>query len=162
MAKRTPLEESAMREKASEERARLRKDKTAKLDSIDEMMGAGREALDEQRRETRFKVPELEERSKTAYKKGGSVNKYAKGGDVQSESSKLDQRNAAKDKAQDEGFKRYQAEQAKEAKENAGPRESMGKAVDFVKKGLGMKSGGSVKSASKRADGIAIRGKTRA
>ena len=96
------------------------------------------------------------------YAKGGKTKAYAKGGDVQSESSKLDQRNAAKDKAQDEGFKRYQAEQAKEAKENAGPREAVGKAVDFVKKGLGMKSGGSVKSASARADGIAIRGKTRA
>lgn len=73
MAKRTPIEEAAMREKAGEERARLRKEKTARLESIDEMLGAGREALNEQRRETRFKVPELEERATTAYKKGGAV-----------------------------------------------------------------------------------------
>jgi hypothetical protein len=104
--------------------------------------------------------------------------------DKQSESSKLDQKNAAMDKAQEEGYKRYQAEQAKEAEENAGPRKAVGEAVDYVKekaskfgkdfvegakqygeaykKGLGMKSGGSVKSASARADGCAIRGKTRA
>lgn len=90
------------------------------------------------------------------------TKKMRKGGDVQSESSKLEQKNAAADKAQEEGYKRYQAEQAKEAKENAGPREAVGKAVDYIKKGLGMKSGGSVKSASSRADGCAIRGKTRA
>lgn len=78
--------------------------------------------------------------------------------DKQSESSKLDQKNAAMDKAQDEGYKRYQAEQAKEAKENAGPREAVGKAVDYVKKSLGMKNGG---SASSRGDGCAMRGKTR-
>ena len=58
-------------------------------------------------------------------KKGGAVKKYGKGGDVQSESSKLDQKNAEMDKAQDEGYKRYQAEQAKEAKENAASRKSM-------------------------------------
>ena len=73
MAKRTPIEEAAMREKAGEERVRLRKEKTARPEAIDEMLSAGREALDEQRRETRFKIPELEERAKTAYKKGGSV-----------------------------------------------------------------------------------------
>jgi len=116
--------------------------------------------------------------------------------DKQSESSKLDQKNEKLDKAQAEGIKRYEADQAREAKENAGPREAVGravgKAVDYVKKGLGiqpekgryekfmgaqerasdaeaeehrktgMKKGGSVKSASARADGIAIRGKTRA
>ncbi len=79
MAKRTPIEEAAMREKAGEERARLRKEKTARLESIDEMLGAGREALNEQRRETRFKVPELEERAKTAYKKGGTASSRADG-----------------------------------------------------------------------------------
>ena len=79
VAKRTPIEEAAMREKAGEERARLRKEKTARLESIDEMLGAGREALNEQRRETRFKVPELEERAKTAYKKGGTASSRADG-----------------------------------------------------------------------------------
>jgi hypothetical protein len=90
---------------------------------------------------------------------------YAKGGDVQSESSKLDQANAAKDKMQDDGYKRYQAEQKREAEENAAPRkaasEAVGKSFDYVKKGLGMKSGGKVSSASSRADGCAQRGKTR-
>ena len=74
MAKRTPLEEAAMRKKAEEERARLRKEKTARPEAVDEMLSAGREALNEQRRETRFKVPELEERAETAYKKGGKVS----------------------------------------------------------------------------------------
>jgi hypothetical protein len=83
--------------------------------------------------------------------------------DKQTASSKLEQKNAAMDKAQEEGRKRYDAEQKREAEENAAPRkaasEAVGKAVDFVKKGLGMKKGG---SASSRADGCAIRGKTRA
>jgi hypothetical protein len=35
------------------------------------------------------------------------------------------------------------------------------KAPDFMRKALGMKSGGSVGSASKRADGCAVKGKTR-
>ena len=101
--------------------------------------------------------------------------------DKQSESSKLDQKNAAMDKAQEEGRKRYEKQ---EEEDNKAPRKAVGEAIDYVKekaskfgkdfvegakqygdtykKGLGMKSGGSVKSASKRADGIAIRGKTRA
>jgi hypothetical protein len=37
-----------------------------------------------------------------------------------------------------------------------------GNSVDFAGSGMGMKRGGKVSSASKRADGIAIRGKTRA
>ena len=36
------------------------------------------------------------------------------------------------------------------------------KAPDFMRKAMGLKSGGSVSSASKRADGCAIRGKTKA
>lgn len=36
-----------------------------------------------------------------------------------------------------------------------------GNTVDFAGSGMGMKSGGSVSSASKRADGIATKGKTR-
>ena len=82
--------------------------------------------------------------------------------DKQSESSKLDQKNEAMDKAQEEGRKRYEKQ---EEEDNKAPRkaasEAVGKAVDFVKKGLGMKSGGSVKSASSRGDGIATKGKTR-
>jgi len=101
--------------------------------------------------------------------------------DKQSESSKLEQKNEAMDKAQEEGRKRYEKQ---EEEDNKAPRKAVGEAIDYVKekaskfgkdfvegakqygetykKGLGMKSGGSVKSASARADGIAIRGKTRA
>jgi hypothetical protein len=104
--------------------------------------------------------------------------------DKQSASSKLDQRNEALDKKANAEYEAYQRGQKAEAEENAGPRKAVGEAVDYVKekaskfgkdfvegakqygeaykKGLGMKSGGKVKSASARADGCAIRGKTRA
>jgi len=137
--------------------------------------------------------------------------------DKQTASSKLEQKNAAMDKAQEEGRKRYEKQEADEAKENAESRnigkrlkDTALKAVDTVvtpiankvhdaneylsKKSEGVlsqkqreamfgnpskdredwkksskemtkdsyKKGGSVKSASARADGIAIRGKTRA
>jgi hypothetical protein len=89
--------------------------------------------------------------------------------DKQTASSKLDQKNAEMDKAQEEGYKRYQAEQAREAKENAASRKSM-PMLNFGLDMLGRKpekeekkaKGGSVKSASARADGCCIRGKTRA
>ena len=118
-----------------------------------------------------------------------NFGEYAKGGDVQSESSKLDQRNTAMDKAQEEGYKRYQKQ---EIEDNQAPRKAVGEAIDYVKektskfgkdfmegarqygdtykKGLGMKKGGKVKkmasggkvsSASSRADGCAQRGKTK-
>lgn len=83
--------------------------------------------------------------------------------DKQTASSKMEQTNAAKDKKVKDEYDAYQRGQKAEAEENAGPRkaasEAVGKAVDYVKKGLGMKKGG---TASSRADGIAIRGKTRA
>jgi len=85
---------------------------------------------------------------------------YAKGGDVQSESSKLDQKNAAMDKEQEEGFKRYQAEQAKEAKANADSRKSM-PSFNFGKPEKKAKGGVIKSSASSRGDGIAQRGKTK-
>ncbi len=85
---------------------------------------------------------------------------YAKGGDVQSESSKLDQKNAEMDKAQEEGYKRYQAEQAKEAKANADSRKSM-PSFGFGKPEKKAKGGAIKSSASSRGDGIATKGKTR-
>jgi len=48
---------------------------------------------------------------------------------------------------------------AKEKKDNEAPRKAASDAVDYVKGKLGFKEGG---SASARADGCAIRGKTRA
>ena len=91
--------------------------------------------------------------------------------DKQSESSKLDQKNAEMDKAQDEGYKRYQEEEKRQAERNAASRKSM----PLINLGLGLLSGdskeqkeqkkakgGSVKSsASSRADGCATKGKTR-
>jgi hypothetical protein len=82
------------------------------------------------------------------------------GGDVQSESSKLDQKNAEMDKAQAEGLKRYQAEQAKEAKANADSRKSM-PSFNFGKPEKKAKGGAIKSSASSRADGCAVKGKTR-
>lgn len=97
--------------------------------------------------------------------------------DKQTESSKLEQKNAAMDKAQEEGRKRFEKQ---EVEDNQTPRKAVGEAVDYVKekaskfgkdfvegaklygetykKGLGMKNGG---SASSRADGIATKGKTK-
>ena len=66
MAKMTAIEKAAMTDKVAEERR-----KGVSSGASDRVLAAGKEALDEQRRETRFKVPELEERAKTAYKKGG-------------------------------------------------------------------------------------------
>ena len=66
MAKMTAIEKAAMADKVAEERS-----KGVSSGASDRVLSAGKEALDEQRRETRFKVPELEERAKTAYKKGG-------------------------------------------------------------------------------------------
>ena len=94
--------------------------------------------------------------------------------DKQSASSKMDQMNAAKDKKVKDEYEAYQRSQKAEEEENAAPRkaasEAVGKAVDYVKgkandfgKATGLYAkGGKVKSASARADGCAIRGKTRA
>jgi hypothetical protein len=89
-----------------------------------------------------------------------NFGEYAKGGDVQSESSKLDQKNAEMDKAQAEGLNRYQAEQAKEAKANVDSRKSM-PSFNFGKPEKKAKGGVVKSSASSRADGCAQRGKTR-
>ena len=70
MTKMTAIEKSAMADKVAEERR-----KGISSGASDRVFAAGKEALDEQRRETRFKVPELEERAKTAYKTA-----YKKGG----------------------------------------------------------------------------------
>jgi hypothetical protein len=93
------------------------------------------------------------------------------GGDVQSESSKLDQKNAEMDKAQEEGYKRYLTDQEQKKKENIESRKTM----PMLRFGLDMlrgdskeqkeqkkAKGGAIKSsASSRGDGIASKGKTR-
>lgn len=61
--------------------------------------------------------------------------------------------------------KEYTTELAK-PKEKFSPAKEIGakparKAPEFMRKAMGMKSGGSVSSASKRGDGCAIKGKTR-
>lgn len=64
---------------------------------------------------------------------------------------------------QDEDKRKAEKEQAKlkaeEKESNEAPRKAASDAVKYVKEKLGFKKGG---SASSRADGIAIRGKTRA
>jgi hypothetical protein len=103
--------------------------------------------------------------------RGQRAEKKAKGGDVQSESSKLDQKNAEMDKAQEEGYKRYLADQEQKKKENIESRKTM----PMLRFGLDMlrgdskeqkeqkkAKGGAIKSsASSRGDGIATKGKTR-
>ena len=66
------------------------------------------------------------------------------------------------------GYANYEADNAKKQREmeakDAKFKETIKSGVEKVKSALGFKKGGSVKrsSASKRADGIAIRGRTRA
>ena len=64
------------------------------------------------------------------------------------------------------GYANYEAENAKKQREmetkDAKFKESVKSGVEKIRGFIGMKSGGKVSSASKRADGIAIRGKTRA
>ena len=64
------------------------------------------------------------------------------------------------------GYANYEADNAKKQREmetkDAKFKESIKTGVEKVRGFMGMKSGGKVSSASKRADGCAIRGKTRA
>ena len=94
-------------------------------------------------------------------KKGGAVKKYGKGGDVQSESSKLDQKNANMDKAQEEGYKRYQKQEADEARENAESRnigkrlkDTALKAVDTVVTPIANKVHDANEYLSKKSEGV--------
>ena len=57
------------------------------------------------------------------------------------------------------GYDKYEADNAKKQSEREAKDEGV---MKKIKSFVGMKSGGKVSSASKRADGIAIRGKTRA
>lgn len=75
------------------------------------------------------------------------------------------ERDVELEKAQ-KGYQKYEAEQQSAQKkiedEDKAATEFMRKAKEKVKSMIPFKSGGKVSSASKRADGIAIRGKTRA
>jgi hypothetical protein len=104
---------------------------------------------------------EAERKKQSGMKKGGKVNKYAKGGDVQSESSKLDQKNAKMDKAQEEGYKRYQKQEADEARENAESRnigkrlkDTALKAVDTVVTPIANKVHDANEYLSKKSEGV--------
>ena len=82
MPKMTALEKQAMLEQVAKERSK--KDLSG---ASDRTLSAGQQALDEQRRESRFTSPELEERGRDAYsdpytkviakKKGGSIKSSA-------------------------------------------------------------------------------------
>ena len=69
-------------------------------------------------------------------------------------------------KKSQKGYANYEADNAKKQREmetkDAKFKETIKTGVEKVRGVLGLKSGGSVSSASKRADGCAIRGKTRA
>jgi len=82
MPKMTALEKQAMLDQVAKERSK--KDLSG---ASDRTLSAGQQALDEQRRESRFTSPELEERGRDAYsdpytkviakKKGGSIKSSA-------------------------------------------------------------------------------------
>ena len=82
MPKMTALEKQAMLDQVAKER-----NKKDFLGASDRTLSAGQQALDEQRRESRFTSPELEERGRDAYsdpytkviakKKGGSIKSSA-------------------------------------------------------------------------------------
>ena len=69
-------------------------------------------------------------------------------------------------KENQKGYANYEAENAKKQREmetkDAKFKESVKSGVEKVRGMLGLKAGGKVKAASARADGCAIRGKTRA
>lgn len=69
-------------------------------------------------------------------------------------------------KENQKGYANYEAENAKKQREmetkDAKFKESVRSGVEKIRGFIGMKKGGKVSSASKRADGCAIRGKTRA
>jgi hypothetical protein len=125
------------------------------------------------------------------YKKGGKVKKYAEGGNISDNESRNDfiadimrsEFGSKKTPLPSEGIKRQTENQAiRKAKDMAASVISRTPSALAAKKGMemarkyprgsegessfeeemGMKKGGRVSSASKRADGCAIRGKTRA
>lgn len=69
-------------------------------------------------------------------------------------------------KENQKGYANYEADNAKKQREmetkDAKFKESVKSGVEKIRGFIGMKKGGKVKSASARADGCAIRGKTRA
>jgi len=69
-------------------------------------------------------------------------------------------------KENQKGYANYEADNAKKQREmetkDAKFKETVKSGVEKVRSVMGFKSGGKVSSASKRADGCAIRGKTRA
>lgn len=76
--------------------------------------------------------------------------------------SKTDLENAKQDDDKRKAEENQAALKAKEKKSNEAPREAASDVITTIRNKLGFKKGGSVKSASARADGCAIRGKTRA
>jgi hypothetical protein len=100
------------------------------------------------------------------FKKGGKVKKYEDGGLADAVSAGKGAMAGLEDAAPGPGKKgvRTGLEDAVSAKKGAmaGLEDAMSAKKGAMAGGLGMKKGGKVSSASKRADGCAIRGKTRA
>lgn len=100
------------------------------------------------------------------FKKGGKVKKYEDGGLADAVSAGKGAMAGLEDAASGSGKKGVRAglEDAMSAKKGAmaGLEDAVSAKKGAMAGGLGMKKGGKVSSASKRADGCAIRGKTRA
>jgi hypothetical protein len=100
------------------------------------------------------------------FKKGGKVKKYEDGGLADTTSAGKGAMAGLEDAAPGPGKKGVRAglEDAVSAKKGAmaGLEDAMSAKKGAMAGGLGMKKGGKVSSASKRADGCCIRGKTRA
>jgi hypothetical protein len=148
----TPLEEAAMEKQVAAERK-----KGIKSGASDRVLSAGKEALDEQRRETRGKSPDIESRAKTAYKDPYTIvesgEEQPKPKSKQQKYTELQdllrsQEAAARGMSKEE----YIRSQTKKANK-------MYKFEEDINSDY--KKGGKVSSASKRADGCATKGKTK-
>jgi hypothetical protein len=100
----------------------------------------------------------LKGRGVEGFKKGGMQS----GGTVDEDGRVMDQQTMKNQKAY-EGYEREQSDAQRKLEErDKSMIEGARKVKEKIKKVMPFKKGGSVSSASKRADGIAIRGKTRA
>jgi hypothetical protein len=131
-----------------------------KIMGTDEQNKAASERMKNNPMEKKFQKmmgnePKDEKEAKPVEKaKGGKVKRYAEGGleDAASDSIKKGAMAGLEDAASGPGKKGAMA----------GLKDAMSAEKGAMAGGVGMKSGGKVSSASKRADGCAIRGKTRA
>jgi len=107
-----------------------------------------------------YKSSAMERRGPMALLAGagaGAVADYASTKKRQQE----DREAAAEMKRETRGVEKTSTDRAREAAEEASKQRKIDKAAEEASKDMGLKKGGSVSQASKRADGAAIKGKTR-